>query len=122
MAEGDDRWRLFTPFELVWAGGHAGRLVGQVLAGWRRGNAAFSAKVSRYHERTERRDRERQARVAASREAARLENQRRIAQARAGEAQARGAETRAAAAETQRRAAQAESLSRESEPVSDDRA
>ncbi len=27
IIEGDDRWRLFQPFELVWAGGRAGRLV-----------------------------------------------------------------------------------------------
>ena len=27
IAEGDDRWRLFQPFELVWAGGRAGRIV-----------------------------------------------------------------------------------------------
>ncbi|ARQ00785.1 NAD(P)/FAD-dependent oxidoreductase [Pseudorhodoplanes sinuspersici] len=27
MTEGDDRWRLFQPFELVWAGGRAGRIV-----------------------------------------------------------------------------------------------
>jgi glycine/D-amino acid oxidase-like deaminating enzyme len=115
MDEGDDRWRLFSPFELVWAGGPAGRVVGAVLGGWRRGNAAFSAKVSRYHERMERRDRERQARVAASREATRRENQRRIADARAAEAEARGRAGQAAS-----RAAAP--VSRESEPVSDDRA
>lgn len=27
IIEGDDRWRLFQPFELVWAGGRAGRIV-----------------------------------------------------------------------------------------------
>jgi glycine/D-amino acid oxidase-like deaminating enzyme len=27
IVEGDDRWRLFQPFELVWAGGRAGRIV-----------------------------------------------------------------------------------------------
>lgn len=26
IVEGDDRWRLFQPFELVWAGGRAGRI------------------------------------------------------------------------------------------------
>lgn len=27
IVEGDDRWRLFQPFELVWAGGRSGRIV-----------------------------------------------------------------------------------------------
>ncbi len=27
IIEGDDRWRLFQPFELVWAGGRTGRIV-----------------------------------------------------------------------------------------------
>lgn len=27
IVEGDDRWRLFQPFELVWSGGRAGRIV-----------------------------------------------------------------------------------------------
>src|SRR3569623_293562 len=31
IGEGDDRWRLFSPFELVWAGGRVGRVVGQVV-------------------------------------------------------------------------------------------
>lgn len=30
IAEGDDMWRLFSPFDLVWAGGVAGRAVAQV--------------------------------------------------------------------------------------------
>ena len=28
---GDERWRLFSPFELVWAGGRTGRIVGQAV-------------------------------------------------------------------------------------------
>jgi hypothetical protein len=31
IVEGDDRWRLFAPFELVWAGGSWGRAAAQVL-------------------------------------------------------------------------------------------
>jgi hypothetical protein len=31
IVEGDDRWRLFSPYELVWAGGGCGRLVARVL-------------------------------------------------------------------------------------------
>ena len=32
ILRGDDRWRLFSPFELVWAGGPAGRVAGQPWA------------------------------------------------------------------------------------------
>jgi gamma-glutamylputrescine oxidase len=31
IVEGDDRWRLFAPFELVWAGGTLGRVTAQCL-------------------------------------------------------------------------------------------
>lgn len=103
IAEGDDRWRLFTPFELVWAGGHAGRLVGQALYGVNRGRAALAATVSRYRERMRRRDQDRQMRVAAAREQTRLLTQR----ARAREAASRTGQNRP---------------SQEREPVSDDHA
>ncbi len=31
---GDDRWRLFSPFELVWAGGATGRVAGHLIGLW----------------------------------------------------------------------------------------
>jgi len=31
---GDERWRLFSPFELVWAGGATGRVAGQLIGMW----------------------------------------------------------------------------------------
>jgi glycine/D-amino acid oxidase-like deaminating enzyme len=34
IAEGDDTWRLFLPFELVWAGGRIGRALAQVQYWW----------------------------------------------------------------------------------------
>jgi gamma-glutamylputrescine oxidase len=34
IAEGDDSWRLFVPFELVWAGGAIGRVAAQVHYWW----------------------------------------------------------------------------------------
>jgi glycine/D-amino acid oxidase-like deaminating enzyme len=48
---GDDRWRLFSPFELVWAGGPAGRLAGQVVGLWARGSSAAAGALSRYRDR-----------------------------------------------------------------------
>ena len=37
---GDERWRLFSPFELVWAGGPIGRVAGQIVGIWGRGSSA----------------------------------------------------------------------------------
>src|SRR2546429_3183623 len=37
---GDERWRLFSPFELVWAGGTTGPITGYALAMWGRGRFA----------------------------------------------------------------------------------
>ena len=34
IAEGDDTWRLFEPYELVWAGGRIGRAMAQVHYWW----------------------------------------------------------------------------------------
>jgi glycine/D-amino acid oxidase-like deaminating enzyme len=78
---GDDRWRLFAPFELVWAGGSVGRVVGHAFGLWSRGQSAAAGLISRYRERARAREsvRERarevhmkamKARVAADRERA----------------------------------------------------
>ena len=36
---GDERWRLFSPFELVWAGGATGRVAGHLIGLWGRGSS-----------------------------------------------------------------------------------
>ena len=36
IVDGDDTWRLFLPFELIWAGGLAGRVAAQVGYWWTR--------------------------------------------------------------------------------------
>lgn len=70
ILSGDDRWRLFAPFELVWAGGSAGRIAGQAIGVWSRGWSAAAGVLSRYRERVRSRDqvreRFRQARIAAA--------------------------------------------------------
>ena len=66
MLTGDDRWRLFSPFELVWAGGPAGRVAGQVVYSWSRGQAAAAGMLARYRERARIRERQREARLAAA--------------------------------------------------------
>ena len=61
---GDERWRLFSPFELVWAGGRTGRIVGQAVGAWQRGSAAAAGALSRYRERARARERIQEARLA----------------------------------------------------------
>src|ERR1700686_848781 len=61
---GDERWRLFSPFELVWAGGAAGRVAGQVIGMWGRGSSAAAGALARYRERARTRERIRDARLA----------------------------------------------------------
>src|SRR6266436_5140843 len=39
---GDERWRLFSPFELVWAGGATGRVAGYFIGKRRRGGIVTS--------------------------------------------------------------------------------
>jgi glycine/D-amino acid oxidase-like deaminating enzyme len=61
---GDDRWRLFSPFELVWAGGPTGRAVGYVIGMWGRGSSAAAGTLARYRARARTRERIREARLA----------------------------------------------------------
>jgi len=63
---GDDRWRLFAPFELVWAGGRAGLVAGQIVAGWTRASAAARGALAHWRERAALRESAREARVAAA--------------------------------------------------------
>lgn len=61
---GDDRWRLFSPFELVWAGGSTGRVAGQVIGIWGRGISAAAGALARHREKMRARERVREARLA----------------------------------------------------------
>src|SRR5262249_2385603 len=68
---GDERWRLFSPFELVWAGGPIGRVAGQIVGMWSRGSSATSGALARDRDRARSRERLREARLAeANRRAA----------------------------------------------------
>jgi gamma-glutamylputrescine oxidase len=70
---GDDRWRLFSPFELVWAGGITGRVAGHAVGLWTRGSSAAAGTLARHRERVRAQERAREARLAeASRVAALL--------------------------------------------------
>ena len=61
---GDERWRLFSPFELVWAGGITGRVAGQLIGMWGRGSSAAAGALARHRERARDEERKRDARLA----------------------------------------------------------
>ena len=68
---GDERWRLFSPFELVWAGGRTGRAAGYMIGMWERGSSAAAGALARYRERARVQERIHEARLAeANRQAA----------------------------------------------------
>jgi hypothetical protein len=70
ILRGDERWRLFSPFELVWAGGTTGRVAGQLVGIWGRASSAAAGSLARYRERARVKDGEREARLAAANRAA----------------------------------------------------
>jgi glycine/D-amino acid oxidase-like deaminating enzyme len=75
---GDERWRLFSPFELVWAGGATGRFAGYAIGMWERGSSAAAGTLARYRERARAKERIREARLAeANRQAGTRPQQRR---------------------------------------------
>jgi gamma-glutamylputrescine oxidase len=55
IVEGDDTWRLFAPFELVWAGGRLGRAAMQVYYWWFNARERFEARQAREREQEYRR-------------------------------------------------------------------
>jgi glycine/D-amino acid oxidase-like deaminating enzyme len=61
---GDERWRLFSPFELVWAGGPIGRVAGQIVGIWGRRSSAAAGVLARHRERARAKERIREARLA----------------------------------------------------------
>jgi len=61
---GDERWRLFSPFDLVWAGGPIGRVAGQIVGAWGRGSSAAAGMLARHRERARAKERVREARLA----------------------------------------------------------
>jgi len=80
ILNGDERVRLFSPFELVWAGGSTGRIAGQVFGAWSRGHAAATGTLSRYRERErtreQARERARETRMVAARAQIKADRQR----------------------------------------------
>jgi hypothetical protein len=50
IVENDDAWKLFLPFELVWAGGRIGRVASQVHYWWYRANERRRSREARERE------------------------------------------------------------------------
>jgi glycine/D-amino acid oxidase-like deaminating enzyme len=50
IVDGEDTWRLFSPFEFVWAGGKLGRAVKQVYYWWFRAQERYEARQARERE------------------------------------------------------------------------
>jgi gamma-glutamylputrescine oxidase len=69
---GDDRWRLFSPFELVWAGGVAGRVAGHAVGLWTRGSSAVAGTLARRRERERAQELAREVRLAEANRVAAL--------------------------------------------------
>src|SRR5690242_3958566 len=61
---GEERWKLFSPFELVWAGGATGRVAGHFVSLWARGAASAAGVLARYREGARAKERLREARLA----------------------------------------------------------
>jgi len=105
ILEGDDRWRLFSSYELVWAGGALGRAAAQASLWWMQRRESLRERISRYRDRARREADARHARWEAEKVARKAE-----AEARRAAEEARRiaeAEARRLAAEEARRLAAA---------------
>ncbi len=103
ILEGDDRWRLFSSYELVWAGGAFGRIAANSVQRVVQMRESFTETIARYRDRARREADERHARWEADKAARKAE-----AEARRAEEEAKriaDAEARKLAAEEARRVA-----------------
>jgi hypothetical protein len=55
---------LFSPFDLVWAGGPTGRVAAHLIGTWGRGVSAAAGTLARYREGVRAKDRVREVRLA----------------------------------------------------------
>ncbi len=80
IVEGDDRWRLFSAYDLVWAGGRFGRAAARAMIWSMQAREALKEKIARYRDRARREAEERQAKWAAEKAARKAEEEQRRAQ------------------------------------------
>lgn len=106
ILDGDDRWRLFSPYELVWAGGKFGRAAAQTIAWTARVRDAAAERISRYRDKARRQAAAQQAQWDAEHAKRRAETEARRMEAetkRAADEEARRNEDEARKAELQAR-------------------
>jgi glycine/D-amino acid oxidase-like deaminating enzyme len=91
ILDGDDRWRLFSSYELVWAGGKAGRMAAQAIYWSMQARDSLQEKIARYRDEARREadarharwDADKAARIAAQAALRAEEEARHIAEAEA---------------------------------------
>src|SRR5206468_2161790 len=69
IVEGDDAWRRFLPFELVWAGGRIGRAVVRATAWWQHQSEAVAALAVRQRGELQRKRQERKEKAGLAKTA-----------------------------------------------------
>jgi gamma-glutamylputrescine oxidase len=69
ILDGDDRWRLFSSYELVWAGGKAGRMAAQAIYWSMQLRDTLQERIARYRDKARREADARQERWAADKAA-----------------------------------------------------
>ena len=115
ILDGDDRWRLFSPYELVWAGGRLGRAAAQAVFWSMQLRDTLQERISRYRDRARREAERRQKQWEAEKAARRAaEEARRAEEAanRVAQEEARRAAAMEAARLAAERARQAEAEAR----------
>ncbi len=115
ILDGDDRWRLFSPYELVWAGGRLGRAAAQAVFWSMQLRDTLQERIARYRDRARREAERRQQQWEAEKAARRAaEETRRAEEAanRVAQEEARRAAAMEAARLAAERARQAEAEAR----------
>jgi gamma-glutamylputrescine oxidase len=112
ILDGDDRWRLFSSYELVWAGGTFGRAAAATSLWMMQKRDAVAERISRYRDQARRESQARQARWEAEKAARRAEAEARRAEEEAGRVAEKEAR-RLAAEEARQAAAEKARLARE---------
>jgi gamma-glutamylputrescine oxidase len=69
ILDGDDRWRLFSSYELVWAGGKAGRMAAQAIYWSMQARDTLQERIARYRDKARREADGRHAKWAADKAA-----------------------------------------------------
>ncbi len=96
ILEGDDRWRLFSPYELVWTGGGFGRVAAHAILRSIQVRDALKDRIARYRDRARREADERHAKWEADKAARKAAEEARRAEEAAQRAAEEAARKRAA--------------------------